>query len=304
MSSIDSQLLFDEAVTLSSVKVHTDSDKIFQDKNRLETSDGTCRAQDVRLANAYVNFAYVPRPPWSPAYSSELLLADGLKCGGDAVTVFEVFEGAIADRLRESIVSAISRNDGPAISENRAIIFAGIGRKLTYEGDVSFHGFTIDTPNLTTVSIDPTANAFVGIHVDSWGQKPLSARSSCPVRVCLNLGPEDRFLLFSCWTVGAIAGAVANLPARPVEANVNSLLAMFLARHPWLPIVKLRIRPGEAYIAPVENLPHDGCSLEQRMGAMHTAFRGNFAPLPAVVQKIGQPDCGPQARSWLAGRES
>src|SRR5688572_7475990 len=34
--------------------------------------------------------------------------------------------------------------------------------------------------------------------------------------------------------------------------------AAFMRRFPTCPVVRLRVRPGEAYVAPTENLLHDG----------------------------------------------
>lgn len=40
----------------------------------------------------------------------------------------------------------------------------------------------------------------------------------------------------------------------------RSIAKEFLQRHPREPLFRIRTRPGEAHIAPTENLAHDGCT--------------------------------------------
>jgi hypothetical protein len=69
----------------------------------------------------------------------------------------------------------------------------------------------------------------------------------------------------------------------------TQIIGAFLAQNPDYPVTRVRVDPGEAYIAPTENIIHDGSSLGQRFSDVHVTIRGYFGfSLPAAAP----------ARSW------
>lgn len=72
-------------------------------------------------------------------------------------------------------------------------------------------------------------------------------------RIGVNMGTQDRYLLFVNITIDRIASIVMG------DRSMRSVVAFF-ARYPDYPVMRLRTRPGEAYLAPLENLIHDGSS--------------------------------------------
>jgi hypothetical protein len=46
--------------------------------------------------------------------------------------------------------------------------------------------------------------------------------------------------------------------------------------YPEYPVVKLRIAPREAYIAPTENMIHDGCTVDKNRPDLKLMFLGHF----------------------------
>jgi hypothetical protein len=79
-------------------------------------------------------------------------------------------------------------------------------------------------------------------------------------RLCLNLGQGDRYLLFVNRGIDEARTMLdeANFIDRPNAENVTTLTASFLKLAPDTPVYALRIRPGEAYVAPTEYVIHDG----------------------------------------------
>lgn len=61
-----------------------------------------------------------------------------------------------------------------------------------------------------------------------------------------------------------------------VERDVRAIGAAFMSTFPEDPIVRLRLRPGEAYIAPTENILHDGSSAEVIETNHYLSIRGRF----------------------------
>jgi len=128
-------------------------------------------------------------------------------------------------------------------------------------------GFCIKQPGLKTISINRNG-CFVGLHVDNWFRFAIGRRAQSPVRICANFGSCDRFLLFINVAVDDIysADAVEKQDGKHVEwqkevVNLNtptSLARKFLQVFNDYPITRIRVKPGQAYIAPTENIVHDG----------------------------------------------
>jgi hypothetical protein len=109
----------------------------------------------------------------------------------------------------------------------------------------------------TTLSTtwDRNDRKFTGLHVDRWERKPLGSYKSARNRVCLNMGPRHRYLVFTTIDLLAIAARYRI----DLTVSVTTLHAQtYLREHPTTPVYRLRIEPGEAYVAPTECLIHDG----------------------------------------------
>lgn len=83
-----------------------------------------------------------------------------------------------------------------------------------------------------------------------------------PIRLSINLGLCDRFPLFVNLSLDQIAAMLAE---QHVKYNsdipgTHELRAAFFQTFPDYPGFKVRLRPGDAYIAPAENMVHDGCT--------------------------------------------
>lgn len=133
-------------------------------------------------------------------------------------------------------------------------------------------GIYLNPPGLVTVTWDQQANKYIGLHFDSWDRLPIEERQLSSNRICFNLGKQDRYLLFINLSVLAIYSLVK-------DPQINSLKNTFLQAYPDYPVIKVRISPGEGYIAPTENIIHDGCSLQRNSPDLHLTIRG-YLQLP------------------------
>jgi hypothetical protein len=128
-------------------------------------------------------------------------------------------------------------------------------------------GFCVKKPDLKTIAVNPQTACFMGLHVDNWFRLPLGSRAQSPVRICANFGWCDRFLLFLNVAVDDIhMTRMVEMPdGKSIDwgseiANVSGLTALgrtFLRTFDDHPITRIRVKPGEAYIAPTENMVHD-----------------------------------------------
>jgi hypothetical protein len=140
-------------------------------------------------------------------------------------------------------------------------IFGSLHRICKMAGDVTLVGLTSNPPNLKTTTVG-VSNKHIGLHVDSWQDTEPYTRDLSNNRICINVGEGPRFFLFLPVSVVEIAHIMAeeigaeNIPLR----DVTELGRMFMELFPEVPVVRCRLAPNEAYVAPTENLVHDGSS--------------------------------------------
>ena len=135
--------------------------------------------------------------------------------------------------------------------------------------------------NLKTVTYNQDTRQYNGLHVDNWDQLDLKSRHLATNRICVNIGQNDRYFLFLPFSLTDIARVLSDemgsdweLPGRPTVIG-----RQFMEKYPEIPIVRCRLRPGEAYIAPTENLVHDGSSVGQGDIDRQFTIRGHIRPL-------------------------
>src|SRR5205807_3464882 len=120
----------------------------------------------------------------------------------------------------------------------------------------------------------------IGLHLDGWSELPADQRSDAPNRLCVNLGDEARRLLF------------INLPLRQLMAHLmaagsnlqgsgpTDIGRLFMRTFPSYPVVSVEVHPGEAYIAPTEDVIHDGASDRMKAADVTLTFLGHFRSSP------------------------
>jgi len=102
-----------------------------------------------------------------------------------------------------------------------------------------------------STTIDRSVGLRIGLHVDQWERRPLQTLSEARNRVCLNLGPNPRYLVFVSTDLPEIA-AKYNLSLGEQFTTLHA--KAYLRDNRDVPVYRLRIDPGEAYIAPTESL--------------------------------------------------
>lgn len=164
--------------------------------------------------------------------------------------------------------------------------------------ELIIHNINVNPPGLVTVTYDRVSNHYIGLHLDSWDGLPLEKRHLSTNRICVNLGLEERYLLFVNLTlidmfhflsVGSLDNtSILGFQERQTELRqlyrsspsllqsipATSIRARFLQLFSDYPVIKVRISPGEAYIAPTENMIHDGCTLGKNFADVVLTIRG------------------------------
>jgi hypothetical protein len=115
----------------------------------------------------------------------------------------------------------------------------------------------INPPNLRTVTRD--SGEGIGLHVDEWFRSRTGPRAERPGRLVLNLGRQARSFFFINIPVDKMRSYI-EINRLPENLGGSEIGQCFMQSHPRYPVIRLTIAPGAAYIAPTENLVHDGSS--------------------------------------------
>jgi hypothetical protein len=246
----------------------------------IEFSSGSIRMD----SPLYAAGSIVPRGPWQTIPASELKKITGPKRAeskGNTIRVVRfpaeflhrVHElvHAAGESTREGVAHVVGGPGGREVLRDfRQYALSAYGLKLAIcPGEVQ-GGFSVRGQDLETVSAKP-GGLRVGLHVDGWFRMPLGRRAQAPIRLCANFGWNDRYLLFLNISVDQFASGKIGEFAGHIDEQIRKkslllsspmiLVREFLTAFPEYPIGRIRIRPGEAYLAPTENLAHDGSSV-------------------------------------------
>jgi hypothetical protein len=252
-------------------------------------SDGTVTPDEiVDEGPDYLPEARVPAPHWLalPEHEFRELHSIPATAGrGTVIRVFTVPEDVIEPFHRPHTRDAAAswngagalREPGYDAAERDALPYM---RSIADSpDDLSFLGREVRRPGQVTTTIDERMGKRVGMHLDSWdGWDPadLDARHRCRTRLSINLGQVPRYLLFMRIPRASIQRKEHE---EMVALGPTRLLQSFLLSHPHLPVYRLAIRPGEAYIAPIEVMPHDSSTYGMREDDISLSAVGHFDPL-------------------------
>lgn len=254
--------------------------------DRIQLSSGTIAAAGAATSSgSYEEEAMIPRASWRSLTQADREAVIAQSCPknyGNAVSVtrissellepFQSLRDAAAEYRSVEKLSRIiaSENCRKATHEIIGYVQQNFQRVAIDDNWSELEGhITVKAPGLPTVSVHPDTGAFVGLHVDSWYNSPsLERRFQAPNRMCVNLGFEDRFFLFLNIPIGEMDTLVKGMDERPACSypGATPVAREFMRSFPSYPVVRVRIAPGEAYIAPTENIAHDGSSSD--MSAM------------------------------------
>jgi hypothetical protein len=242
-----------------------------------------CYPEGARFgAQLYRPGAFLPRGQPRPATPTEVAALDGRTRARDRNHTIGIV------RLPAALVTALRQaraGEGRIADEAlRRWPFDGLGAALApgwaVSGELIALGYGHTPAGFLTVTFDAQAGRFIGLHIDDLDAMPLARREDSTTRLCVNLGDGARYLLFVNLGVARMAQMLAQAAGGDDFTRLRStpLIHAFLRRFPAYPIVRLAILPGEAYIAPTENMIHDGSTAGMAHDDLQVTLRGLFDP--------------------------
>lgn len=234
---------------------------------RIQLSAGTAAAESVDAdPTPYSGDARVPRAPWTPITAE----AGVAPAAGEfpSVRLLPLPPGLRQDmrKLLRSRGDAPSAPDLPPLVADPGPLLLAAERvaQALHEGPEPVHvlGLGIHAPGRWTSTESPAAGVRIGMHLDSWDRLPFRRRHEARNRLCMNLGTQARHFLFVPKTAAAIARELG--VDFEAKQGATDVVRHWLRLHPAAPVLRLRVEPGEAYIAPTEALPHDASTFESQ----------------------------------------
>jgi hypothetical protein len=144
-----------------------------------------------------------------------------------------------------------------------------------------FLGHTDSPAGQRTTTVDQSVNRRTGIHLDNWDKLPLAERDRSRRRLAINLGPGDRYVLLATLDVRDLHAEHPIDAPFPRTGHVRD----FVRKGGSLRCVRIRLEPGEGYVAPTELVPHDGSTLGMEAPSRIAFWLGNWPKdvFPAAV---------------------
>lgn len=123
-------------------------------------------------------------------------------------------------------------------------------------------GPTFKSGGLQGTTVNENTGKFTGLHIDSWEMyNCLHDRKMARNRICFNIGIYPRYFCFLNIDVQQIYQLMtANEPEsfHGLCGNYIPFVWKFFEENRNYPVTRIRVDPFEAYIAPTENILHDG----------------------------------------------
>ncbi|HVV34307.1 MAG TPA: hypothetical protein VHC73_13860 [Vitreimonas sp.] len=252
-------------------------------RQRLTVSDGTTWADDFG-PNGFEPNARIAKT-WRALTSAEIESLTAIDRGGAANTIALV---AVSDVHRIAL-QQFARADSPSRSALNALAI-DIAAHLPashwrFAGAHDYAGLSIATPRGATTNNEESGRR-VGLHLDNFDRLPFEDRHRASNRICINIGQHARALQFAPYSVATMLSLLRQRAFDPQQERSwpmhggrrLDLARAFLSTFPDAPVFALLLSPGEAYIAPTENIIHDG--LFNAAPAVDATFtiRGHIEP--------------------------
>ena len=234
---------------------------------RIHLSNGSLKVEkDLHNYLEHYTDAFVPNKPWrtpNPQEQDLLYTKTHIEDRNQIVCITSIPQILLEELRQAAIKFHKNKPSAKEISEmNQNFSSKHLNEyllKLTRKEYKQF-GFLINEPDKITTTLDRDKKKRIGLHLDNWDHMALEDKHMARNRISMNVGYVDRYLLFFNLTVQKMHEILCENNLL-IQDPIGSLGDIFMESFPEYPIIKIRISPGEAYIAPTENMIHDGCTL-------------------------------------------
>ncbi|MEW2417531.1 hypothetical protein AB0953_27965 [Streptomyces sp. NPDC046866] len=123
--------------------------------------------------------------------------------------------------------------------------------------DAIYLGQALAKPGMTTTTDNYEDRLLIGLHLDNWDKLAYADKHTGRRRLCLNLGPGTRYIILGAIDAQAVCRAIHPDDHAQRYPHTQDYRAYVAGGRP-IRIVRIRLSPGDGYVAPTEYLLHDG----------------------------------------------
>lgn len=252
-------------------------------QNRISLSQGI---KEVLILNTVdcANRTFIPREPWRKPTLSELnkLISEDkinttyqdvalLSLPKNLIKIFKKIGLDKSKTINEAIQKTKTKSYEDVVNSTINFFQKKSERKIEHKE----HNIYFGKNKLTTTTWNKSTKSYIGLHLDNFEAFDSEFRHHARNRICINLGKEPRYLLFY------------NLEFRQMKkkfkiiqddynGNPYLVLHKFFEEYKNYPVVRIKIMPYELYLAPTENIVHDGSTINTNSPDINLAIRGFF----------------------------
>lgn len=141
----------------------------------------------------------------------------------------------------------------------------------------SFFRIVVNRPGIQTLSYKPDGKEYIGLHIDTSTGLDLHELDSSRNRISINIGKEARSISIINLRLSQVAELLVKEAGFAIEEiNLDNIAYLFFKHFPEYPVVKLLQYPYEYYIAPTDNILHDGSTLGMKTQDVTLIYLGHF----------------------------
>jgi hypothetical protein len=260
------------------------------ESGRAEISNGTCLVREIpATVGPYADGARLPRDPWSNGSAEErrTLWAPTARATDRTIALLRLFERGDVARFSD-VFSAIRpcRFDSPDVRADPLLAWLLTQTSaLNSRGPFDLHSLISNAPGRRGTAFNTERQLHVGLHVDSWDKGDLASLQAARNRIAINVGTEPRYLVFINIPIVEMI-PLLGAPTRFADQPPDAVLDAFMSAFPDYPAIRLRVDPGEAYVAPTEAIAHEGSTEGATVADRVVMVRGYFSfRSPSLLQQ-------------------
>ncbi|MFF4319629.1 hypothetical protein [Streptomyces sp. NPDC001568] len=243
--------------------------------------------------------AVVPRDDWRPLDSREreLLRARPGTPLNRMLTVLGLDAQSLMHCQNQLLpLLAAAGRGGPDVgSEHRSTVLGEVRERIlgAVLRDVGAAGTrqgaadsVVHRPGLVSTAYNYEQRTFMGLHLDNHEDHALTERHRSLLLTVTNLGTADRWVHFVNLRAVDLMRMLADA-GREVPDTGHALKNAFFAAFPSQPVLRVRLRPGQAYLVNTQDVLHDGATNTE--GAADVSFLTANRLSTALVGAGGTP---------------